>query len=69
MITSVLKFSEVKVDPTCLLGWDRPAAITRYGDVVAYVMTPKRMDELLKAEAMLERLKQEHNESYKDLPF
>lgn len=34
-----------------------------------YSLTPERMQQLLKAEAMLERLKQEHNESYKDLPF
>lgn len=34
-----------------------------------YSLTPERMQQLLKAEAMLERLKQDHNESYKDLPF
>ena len=50
MITSVLKLSEIKKDPVCLLGWNRPAAITRYGDVVAYVLTPERISELLNTE-------------------
>lgn len=50
MITSILKLSEIKKDPVCLLGWDRPAAITRYGDIVAYVVSPKRMNDLLNAE-------------------
>lgn len=51
MITSILKLSEIKKDPVCLLGWDRPAAITRYGDIVAYVVSPSRMDDLLRAES------------------
>ena len=50
MIHTVLKFSEIKKDPVCLLGWDRPAMITRYGDVVAYVISPERMEQLIKAE-------------------
>lgn len=53
MITTVLKFSEIKKDPVCLLGWDRPAVITRYGDVVAYVLSPERMMELLDKEKQL----------------
>lgn len=51
MITSILKLSEIKKDPVCLLGWDRPAAITKYGDIVAYVLSPERMKELLDAES------------------
>lgn len=54
MLTPVLKLSEIKKDPVCLLGWNMPAAITRYGDVVAYVVSPERMRELLEAEALLE---------------
>lgn len=50
MITAILKLSEIKKDPTCLLGWDRPAAVTKYGDIVAYVISPSRMIELLEAE-------------------
>lgn len=72
MITTVLKFSEIKKDPVCLLGWNRPTAITRYGDVVAYVLTPERIDELLKAEMMLERIKRDQenlNKVMSDLPF
>lgn len=53
MLTPVLKLSEIKKDPVCLLGWDIPAAITRYGDVVAYVVSPERMKQLLEAEASL----------------
>jgi len=56
MIHAVLKFSEIKKDPVCLLGWDRPAMITRYGDVVAYVVSPERMAELLEAEQKLKEL-------------
>lgn len=66
MITEILKFSEIKKDPVCLLGWDRPAAITKYGDIVAYVLSPSRMNELLIAEKMLERIKQD-NESQSQL--
>ena len=51
MINAVLKLSEIKKDPTCLLGWDKkPAMITRYGDVVAYVVSPERMEQLIEAE-------------------
>lgn len=50
MLTQVLKLSEIKKDPTCLIGCDIPSAITRYGDVVAYVVSPERMRELLEAE-------------------
>jgi hypothetical protein len=50
MILTVLKLSEVKRDPACLLDLMRPAAITKYGDVVAYAVSPKRMRELLEAE-------------------
>lgn len=53
MITAILKLSEIKKDPVCLLGWDKPAAITKYGDIVAYVVSPKRMAELLEAERKL----------------
>jgi len=53
MITAILKLSEIKKDPICLLGWDRPAAITRYGDIVAYVVSPKRMAVLLEAERII----------------
>lgn len=56
MIMSVLKFSEIKKDPSCLIGWDRPAVITRYGDVVAYILTEDRMNELLEAEQKLKEL-------------
>lgn len=58
MITSILKLSEIKKDPVCLLGWDRPAAITKYGDIVAYVLSPERMKELLDAEQKLKELMQ-----------
>lgn len=58
MITSILKLSEIKKDPVCLLGWDRPAAITKYGDIVAYVLSPERMKELLDAEQKLKELLQ-----------
>lgn len=58
MINSILKLSEIKKDPVCLLGWDRPAAITKYGDIVAYVLSPERMKELLDAEQKLKELLQ-----------
>lgn len=58
MITSILKLSEIKKDPVCLLGWNRPAAITKYGDIVAYVLSPERMKELLDAEQKLKELMQ-----------
>ena len=58
MIHTVLKFSEIKKDPVCLLGWDRPAMITRYGDVVAYVVSPDRMRQLIDAEQKLKELNQ-----------
>lgn len=34
-----------------------------------FTVKPERMKQLLKAEAMLKRLEDEHNQSYKDLPF
>ena len=58
MIASILKLSEIKKDPVCLLGWNRPAAITKYGDIVAYVLSPERMKELLDAEQKLKELMQ-----------
>ena len=57
MLTQVLKLSEIKKDPTCLLGLNRPAAITRYGDVVAYVVSPERMQQLLEAEHKINAFK------------
>jgi len=52
----LLKFSEIKKDPAVLLGWDRPVIITRYGDVVAYLVSPQKMEELLEAEKKLNSL-------------
>lgn len=57
MITAILKLSEIKKDPVCLLGWDMPAAITRYGDIVAYVVSPERMADLLEKEQRLAMIK------------
>lgn len=50
MVLPVLKFSEIKKNPNVLTGINGHAAIIRYGDVVAYVVTPERMEELLYAE-------------------
>lgn len=50
MITNVLHISQIKKDPTCLIGLARPAIITKYGLVVAYVVPQERMEELLKIE-------------------
>lgn len=50
MVLPVLKFSEIKKNPNVLIGWDSHAVIIRYGDVVAYVVSPERMEELLYAE-------------------
>ena len=50
MILPVLKFSEIKKNPNVLTGINSNAAIIRYGDVVAYVVSPERMEELLYAE-------------------
>ena len=60
MINAVFKLSEIKKDPACLLGWDNnPAMITRYGDVVAYVVSPERMEQLINAENLMKRVVQE----------
>lgn len=49
MITPVIKFSDIKKDQNCLLGFDQ-AIISRYGDTVAFVVSPERMAELLMME-------------------
>ena len=55
MIAPVLKFSEIKKNPNELLGF-KHALICKYGDVVAHVVSPERMRELLEAESKLKSL-------------
>ncbi|RKQ59909.1 hypothetical protein C7457_1697 [Thermovibrio guaymasensis] len=50
MITNILKLSEIKKDPALLVGLARPAIITKYGSPLAYVLPPKRMNQLLERE-------------------
>lgn len=49
MITPVLKFSEIKVNPNVMLGLDH-AFICKHSTVVAHVVSPERMTELLEKE-------------------
>lgn len=49
MITPILKFSEIKKNPNELLGL-KHALICKYGDVVAHVVSPERMKELISIE-------------------
>lgn len=56
MVTAILKFSDIKKNPNILLGCDVPAAITKYGDIKAYVVLPERMQELLAAEKKLKEI-------------
>ena len=65
MLTPVLKFTDIKKDPNALLGLDH-AYICKRGDVVAHVVSTERMNQLLIAEKMLERIKQD-NESQSQL--
>ncbi len=51
MIHAVLKFSDIKKDPNTLLGLNH-AYVCKYGDVVAHVVSPERMAELLESERM-----------------
>lgn len=70
MITPVLKISDIKKDPNIMLGFDH-AFICKRSSVVAHVVSSERMDKLLIAEKMLERIKQD-NESQSqllDMPF
>lgn len=46
----LIKFSEIKKNPSALLGQKDHAAIVRYSDVVAFVVSPTRMRELLDKE-------------------
>lgn len=58
MIKPVLKLSEIKKNPSCMIGCeDYPESVViRYGDVVAYVLTPERMIQLLEIEKKLKGL-------------
>lgn len=51
MIVPVLKFSDIKKDPNTLLGVNH-AYVCKYGDVVAHVVSPDRIAELLEIERM-----------------
>lgn len=53
MLTPVLKFSEIKKNPSLMTRF-KQAAVVRYGDVVAYVVSHERMEELLAAEEQYE---------------
>ena len=70
MLTPVLKFTDIKKDPNILLGLDH-AYICKRGDVVAHVVSTERMNQLLIAEKMLERIKQDNElvSKTKDMPF
>lgn len=70
MLTPVLKFTDIKKDPNTLLGLDH-AYICKRGDVVAHVVSNERMNQLLIAEEMIERIKQDNElvSKTKDMPF
>ena len=70
MLTPVLKFTDIKKDPNTLLGLDH-AYICKRGDIVAHVVSNERMNKLLIAEKMLERIKQDNElvSKTKDMPF
>ena len=70
MLIPVLKYTDIKKDPNSLLGLDH-AYICKRGDVVTHVVSTERMNQLLSAEKMLERIKQDNElvSKTKDMPF
>ena len=52
----LLKFSEIKKNPSIMILSDGHAAIVRYGDVVGFVVEPERMRQLIDAEDRLSKL-------------
>lgn len=48
MIQKVVKLTDVKKNPNIIIG--ECVSMVKYGQVVAYVVTPERMEELLYAE-------------------
>lgn len=46
----MIKFTDIRRDANKLLGHEKETAIIKHSQVVAYVVTPERMEELLYAE-------------------
>lgn len=60
MITPVLKFTDIKKDPNCMLGF-KHAYICKRSDVVAHVVSNERMNQLLEKEQQAAQYLEELN--------
>lgn len=50
----MIKFTDIRRDANKLLGHENETAIIKHSQVVAYVVSPERMEELLYAEEQFE---------------